>query len=610
MPRAGGGLRSEVLSTRENGALVGAARNLTIGRRSSDIDRTKPRPGEAWQRDCWDLYDIVGEFRYAVNWVGNLLSRAKLTVLKNGEVTNDPAALAALKDFGGGPDGQAEILRNLGIHFTVAGDAYIFGYETKGRDEWTVAASTETTKTGGVWKVDGKSLGKGKPLAIYIWRPHPRRPSKADSPSRAVLPILVQLVQLMKHSSAQVDSRLSGAGILFLPSDMSFPARPARVQNPGDPDPIDAMQPGDAQSFAELLADVMGTAIGDRESAEARVPIIVQGDGEHLDKIKWQEFWTGLDENAAGMREELIRRIALGMDMPPEILTGTADVNHWGSWQIEEAAIKAHTEPLLQAIVSSLTAGYLRPVLDGDVDDPEAFSFGVDTSLMRLRPNRSKEAMEAHQMLALSGEAMLRENGFDIADAMSEDERRAIIIRRLVEGSPSPEQIAAAAKYLNIDLPGAAGDIGELVEVQDGTTPNRGSLEEHPVRDIPEEPTSDDVIVASLEPGIERLHGIADMMMLRALERCGNRLKAKMGARRPEGVAACDLYRVSQIAAGDLDDLLDDAWSWVERRDYGVDSAALRDTLDYYARSLLLSRNEYSPQDLAEAIEIRFGGAA
>jgi hypothetical protein len=588
-------------------ALVGAAR--TIQTRKPSLSAEKNR-GEPWQRDCWDMYDLVPEYRYAVDWVGNLLSRAKLTVLENGKPTENPFALAALQDFAGGERGQADILRQLGIHFTVAGDAYVFGVETKAGDEWFVGASTETSKSGGVWKVDGKSLGRTKPIAVYLWRAHPRRPTKPNSPSRAVLSTLTQIVQLAKTVSAIADSRLIGAGILFLPSDMTFPARPTAIQNPGDPAPTHSVTPGSAQDFADLLSEVFGIAISDPSSAEARVPIIVQGEGEHLDKIKWQTFWSEFDQNAPEIRKELVTRVGRGMDMPPEVITGTADVNHWGSWAIEEAAIKVHSIPTLNGIVSSLTTGYLWPVLQGDVDDPTIFSFGYDDAGMRLRPDRSKEAVEAYDRLELSGLAMLRENGFDVTDQMGEEERREVIIRRLVEGSPSPDQIAAAAKYLKIDLP---QDAGELRQVPDGAESPRGSVLEHPTRDIPD--TQDESVTAALAVELMRsrernetqaLLWASEGFVLRALERCGNKLKSRLGARRPEGVAACDLYRVAIVQQAELDDLLDDAWSFVRSRDYGVPAARLEGVLDTYVRSLILSRQAYDRADLEVAIRTAF----
>ena len=49
------------------------------------------------------------------------------------------------------------------------------------------------------------------------------------------------------------------------------------------------------------------------------------------------------------------------MDMPPEVLQGAGDANHWSAWQADESAIKAHTEPLLKLITTTISRQYLGP---------------------------------------------------------------------------------------------------------------------------------------------------------------------------------------------------------------------------------------------------------
>src|SRR5699024_3059983 len=56
---------------------------------------------------------------------------------------------------------------------------------------------------------------------IRVWRPHPRKHWEADSPTRSSLPVLRELVGLTMHISAQIDSRLAGAGLLLVPESAS-----------------------------------------------------------------------------------------------------------------------------------------------------------------------------------------------------------------------------------------------------------------------------------------------------------------------------------------------------------------------------------------------------
>ena len=66
--------------------------------------------------------------------MGNSLSRVSIYPAEIGEdgrpsgtPTTDPKALQAAHDLLGGPSNQAQILQQVGVHLTVAGDCYIVG---------------------------------------------------------------------------------------------------------------------------------------------------------------------------------------------------------------------------------------------------------------------------------------------------------------------------------------------------------------------------------------------------------------------------------------------------------------------------------------------------
>lgn len=556
---------SQVLATPH--ATVAAASRLTMRRGD---DRKPPKDDTGWQRSAWLWYDTIGEYRFACSWVGNLLSRAMLYVTEDGQPTTNEDAIAAMRSLFGGVDGQREMLRQLGIQFTVAGEAYLVG-EDGGEDpddKWWVVAAAEISKQGDIWKVGKKEVDD--PLVIRLWRPHPRVNNKPDSPSRAVLPILSEIDGLTKHVAAQIDSRLAGAGILLLPDGISF-ATTATTSGEG------SGITNELDPFLEELMETMMTAIKDRADASALVPILLQAPGEHLDKVRHLIFSTTLDEQAIQLREEAIRRLALGMDMPPEVLTGTGEINHWGAWQVEEAAIKAHTEPLLHIITDSLTEGYLRPYLEEEMDAEEArkFSIAADTSAMRLRPNRSKEAIELFDRGMLSAEATVRENGFDPSDMMGDEEKEQFFTEKVASGSTTPELVAEALRMLG--LPFSVPPV-EQIEVQEGR-PAR-SLLEHPENNPPD---IDERRVISDEAA-----AVAEVVVFRALERAGNRIRSKykdrisMGA---ENVPPHTLYRFTRaLEPAEVDDVLMEAWTCLASLPPIPVTAS---TLDAYTRNLI-----------------------
>jgi hypothetical protein len=46
--------------------------------------------------------------------------------------------------------------------------------------------------------------------------------------------------------------------------------------------------------------------------------------------------------------------------VPPEVITGLADTNHWNAWQITSDLFRHHQEPITIAAVEGLSIGYLR----------------------------------------------------------------------------------------------------------------------------------------------------------------------------------------------------------------------------------------------------------
>jgi hypothetical protein len=574
-------------------ALYASAKNYSIGRSERKGPRVQQNQPREWQEAIWDFYDVVPEFRFAVSWVGNLLSRAELVVHKNGVPTTDATATEAMANLFGGTEGQREMLRLLGIHFTAVGEAFIIGVpESKDQhDEWMVAAATEVRQRGedGPVLVSDDEL-PGDALVIRLWKPHPRKAKQSDCPSRAEMSTLAELVGYSQHAAAQIDSRLSGAGVLLLPSEMELPTR-TQTGITTDGDENVALELSGPEGFAQVLSDTMGASIADRKSASRLVPVILQGPGEYLDKVKLIQFWTGLDEAIRPLREAATVRLATGMDMPPEILTGTGDVNHWGAWQIEEAAIKAHTEPLLDVICSAITEGYLRPYLDAeDVEDWEDYDIVADTSELRMRPNRSKEAIELYDRAQLSGEAVLRENGFDPSvDAMDDKERIEWFIQKVASGQTTPEIVADALRILGVNIaePAPAAPAEER--------PIR-SLDEHPRRAEPD--TQDQAAVASLDP----LVTAAEVMVFRALERAGNKLKARFGT--PVKIPASQLYMsVPTLSRLECEELLEDAWSCVGGLGYNLQ---LEKALQEYTIGLLRLSKPHERDALSRHLSLSF----
>lgn len=520
---------------------------------------------EKWQTESWRMFDTVGEFHSACTWISNMVSKAKITITKDGVEVTDPEdpAVRALDSLYGGPEEQPEMLRLFALHLTVAGDCYLVGINGATDDEddqWDVFSNLRVKPSGTWYRLDDETEDlPDQCLVMRLWRKHPLDRKRGDSNARAAMPILSELETMTMRVAADSESRLTGAGLLILPNEVTFPSRVQATE--GEDGEIVATTTG-LDAFMQMLIDVASLSITDQGSAAAKVPIVVQMPGDQIAKVKLINFWSEYDKAMTELRNEAIRRLSLALDMPPEVLTGMADANHWTAWQMEEAAIKVHTEPLLKLILTSLNDGYLWPYLldEGmDVDEARRYSFGANTEEMRLRPNRSKEALELNDRGIISDEATVRENGFSVADMMNAEQKKEWVLRKIAQGSPTPGMVLGALATMGVDpnqfLQIMASSEGEPdPNAERGAPELEDTLEEHPKRDIPQQDAGAPVAAA------------AEAVVMRALERAGNRLKNKMGTARPPGVDAVDLYRyAAPMDEREISELLEDAFSLCDR---------------------------------------------
>jgi hypothetical protein len=237
---------------------------------------------------------------------------------------------------------------------------------------------------------------------------------------------------------------LAGAGLLVVPNDIEVLAGQGvamEVLRDEDGIPLpDDQQPdaeGEFHPFVEALVENMTVPIANRDSAAALVPLVVKCHPDAIEKIRHLKFESTLDPMAKDLREEAIRRIALGMDSPPEVLLGMGSANHWSAWQVSEEEITLVVAPLAATVCHALTVGFLHPALESiGVEDIAKYQIWFDTTRLQLRPDRSTDASALFDKGELSREALIRENGFDEDDVPSDQEREDRFLRQLILARP------------------------------------------------------------------------------------------------------------------------------------------------------------------------------
>lgn len=416
---------------------------------------------------AWHYWAKIPELRYTTRYISNALSVATLYVGEADCSGNAPKRLPdnhpacdLMLEFAGGFTGQSELLDRLGLHLTVAGDSVLIGPRTGSGgaeapfDQWRVYSTDEVSSRNGriYLKFPGNAREQQIPdsvIAVRIWRPHPRLWWDSDSPVKGSFSVLRELDGLDQHVQASIISRLAGAGLMVIPDEIDLPNADMEIEGT------------EIDRFVALLTEVMGLAIKNRESASALIPIMLRGPAEYIDKIQHFDFSTAFSQEVPSLREGAIRRLALGMDVPPEILLGSSQSTSWSAWQTDESTLRVHLIPMLQLIASSLTVGWLRPTLetlplsDAQIEQIPNLVVHFDVSKLKIHQDVSGDAQALYDRLEIDADSLRLSTGYGPDSIPDNKELAKQILFALVKGGDPamvPYAINALRANFNIDL--------------------------------------------------------------------------------------------------------------------------------------------------------------
>lgn len=604
---------------------------------------------KSWQQEAWSFFDTIGELHAAVRWMGNALSRAKLFVAEaegdGGEPApaEDPpqAAQDVLDELHAGTIGQAEMLRRLATNLDIVGEAYLVRLPKRldpgstPADEpyrWIVASTDEFSysqgRSGLKLPEDGSriDLDPEKVTVIRLWNPHPRQAWEPDSPIRANLPVLREVMSLSQHITATVESRLAGAGVLAIPKSATLP----------NPNVQEGSNPMHHNAFVDALMQGMVTPITDRDNASAVVPIVLSVDDEAIGKLQHLTFSTDLDSQVTEMRKDALARFAAGTDLPQELITGLGESSHWNASEIEDQAIKTAIEPAVGVICDALTQQLLWPALRAMGEkDPEKWCIWYSAAELSQRPDRSQEAQALYDKGVLSPETLLRENGFNEDDLPNEDDRRKEFARQICLAKP--ELMAALAPWVGFegieDRLQEAAQSGKAQQQQPGQEPGQqgpmdpehdpaldpagqqqalpsGGAQPRPQSGAQQSPQHQQQMRALTASGADTAAKArewqvtaVELVALRALELAGNRM-IKNGPRGVRGqyqnLPSWEMHTVAPVPP-DLDKVLARAWDVAEP--VIGDQPCLRRTVEDYVRTLLSTGTPHRREYLDRALQ-------
>lgn len=569
-----------------------------------------------WQTEAWRLHDIVGELRKLAGRVGDSISQARLYVAEldeRGEEVGETQdqRISALAGIPMGSGAQRDDqLRLAGTDLAVGGECWIIGEGAavnpeKAQGSWFVVTGAALKREGGQVKVrrpqimGGKSLTltNGVDILIRCWRPHPNDTDQADSFARAAIVPLREIELLTKREFAELDSRLTGAGVMFLPEGVDFPREES--------------DPAGLAGFMAYLQRAAAASMQDQSTAQAMVPIMATLPMEviqYLDQIKPLNFWSELSAEIAPMKDKAITRLASMAEIPAEVLTGIGDANHWTAWLISEEGIR-WIKGYLGLIADALTRGFLRLALASmGITNPERYAFAFDTSTLAARPNRLEEALQLHDRQLLSDVETVKAGAFDPEQMPTTQERAAQILLKVVMAQPElllDPNVQAALGLPTIThvapepqaLPGGAQDGPPDDEPPADGPPNGGTAPSPPTDDgetraLTEALNARINAQALAPPSPERVFNAAcKLTVYRALELAGGRLATPAERRgRWAEVPRHELHHwVGPISAERAHKVTEGAWNHIDTlaADLGVDAHDLRALLEGYVVELL-----------------------
>jgi len=439
------------LQQRNRSLLAGAssliASALTVRKDNAQDIRRLIQP---WQARAMSYFDLVPEVNFAATYMGNMQRKVRLFPALMDDETHEPEEVDSgpifdvfdrIRDRSGGrEDLQADYARLkylIGEGYLTAspdpeyGEVWEFlspnelrvqpgGYASRFRapmlsaDQYLIG--NDPAQVAEYGEPEGPSFAESGPdviLVYRLWRQHPAYSFLANCHMQACVDILEELVLSQYSVRAQLKSRLNQAGILWIPDEISFTG----LGNDAEEDPT-------TDVFQQRIAQASMAAISDPGSAAALVPIIARIAGEYIKDITYTRFNDSTGELAEiSQRTEMVERYAVGSELPPELFRSKEDINHWGSWMVDEDQWKAYGHPMALEFSRDLVAAYLRPTLKAmDFPDWERATIGIDPAAVINHPDRAKDADALYAGRAISKKVWRESKGYNDNDEMPRDE--------------------------------------------------------------------------------------------------------------------------------------------------------------------------------------------
>lgn len=428
------------------------------------------RRASSWQTDAWGYRDMIGELRFAHQFLARAVARVRFFAAEIIPTEDDPIpvghedstlpaglAQAAEEELARLPLGSGfQFCGILSENFDAAGEAYVHGWfdEDEDREDWEVLSVDEVLPgDGGGFAI--RRFGASAPELVdpdteemlRLWVPHPRYKNLADSPMRALLDVCEEIVLAGREIRAASRSRIAANGILKIPAGLTL------LRNHRDDE---ERADTDSNAFMADLTAALLAPIANEGDPGAVAPIGVQGEREDLAGFEHMTIERAVAAELLDRVDRWLTRLARGLDIPPEILSGIGDTNHWSAWQIDASTYRYHIDPRVRIIADSLTQGFLRPALRArgfSAADVARVCIWRDAGNLTENPNRGQDAKDAFDRGGIGWKTLRTALGFNDTDAPDDDELVKILAVRIGVDPGTAALMLQAALGSNMPAP-------------------------------------------------------------------------------------------------------------------------------------------------------------
>jgi hypothetical protein len=412
------------------------ARSLTASARKLDQSSTayQKRLSQPWQLRSLSYYDSLGEINFTSKFLARQISRVRFYPARRLEDgTTEPIEsgppveiLNQIQDPGGG---TTQLQFDYGRMMFVTGEGVLFAYDQGTRWKFLWKDEVKRMDDGTFRRVNMEMQPTDEVGQAYrIWSPHPRHSDEPDSPMRAVQDICEELLILTLAVRSTALTRMT-KGVLWIPQEFDF--APLEVGLDEDPQ---------QNPFMADMMDHFQNQIEDPSSVKAQVPFVGQVPGDHIPNAVWMKLHDpATDYMEKDLRKEAIERLALSLDMSPEDLLGYTNANHWTGRQVQLDRWRMFGYNKAELWATSLSDAYLRPTLmEENYPGWEDVVIAFDDSQVVISPDRTEDALKAHNQGLINESAARSALGWSDKDKMTGDELEQFLALKLRDPSRGP----------------------------------------------------------------------------------------------------------------------------------------------------------------------------